>query len=442
MNTINYYKNKNVGILGLGLSGIAASKILIKSDANIFVFDDKKHITCDLLKAKWLDYRKWPWDKIDTLVVTPGIPINSSHQHEAVRLAKKNNIVIVNDIDLFFQTKPEAKIIGITGTNGKSTTVALLNHILSFNNINSVIGGNFGFPACKIKDPGKKGIIILELSSYQLDGASKLLLNAASIINLTPDHLKYHEYFDAYKQSKLKILNFLIDNGELIINKDNIFIKEIINEKNLSKIKLIEVDPNKSKKYIQKNIFLEGRHNYINVAIAIAFAESISLNNQQILSAINTFRGLPHRLEPIYNSKKIKIINDSKATNGESSSAALKSFKNIFWIAGGEAKSDGIGGASLCLKDVVEIFLIGKSSDIFYKQISSVNSTIPIIKCVTLDKAIMLAINRAKKSKLKHIVILLSPAAASFDQYKNFEDRGNKFKSIVNIIYQKENLVC
>ncbi|MDA9171489.1 UDP-N-acetylmuramoyl-L-alanine--D-glutamate ligase, partial [Alphaproteobacteria bacterium] len=169
---------------------------------------------------------------------------------------------------------------------------------------------------------------------------------------------------------------------------------------------------------------------------------SLSLNNKQIELAIKTFKGLPHRLEPIYSSKKIKIVNDSKATNGESSSAALKSFKNIFWIAGGEAKSDGIGAALSCLENVLKIFLIGKSSNLFYEQISTVNKDIPIIKCKTLDRAIALAIDRAKNSELDHIIILLSPAAASFDQYINFEERGNKFKRLVQKHYQKKSLAC
>ena len=139
MNNINYYKNKNVGILGLGLSGTAAARVLVNSDANIFVFDDKKDISYTPSKTTWLNYRKWPWGKINALIVSPGIPINSLRQHEAIKLAKKHNINIINDIDLFYQTKPKATIIGITGTNGKSTTVALLDHILKFNNINSVI---------------------------------------------------------------------------------------------------------------------------------------------------------------------------------------------------------------------------------------------------------------------------------------------------------------
>ena len=185
MNIISYYKNKNIGVLGLGLSGLAATRVLINSEANVYIFDDNKKTVSVPKEAKYVSYKNWPWEKIEVLIVTPGIPINSSKQHKAIEIAKEYNIKIINDIDLFFQTKPNAKIIGITGTNGKSTTVALLCHILNFNNIKSVIGGNFGSPACEIIDPGKKGVIILELSSYQLDGASKLLLDAASIINIT-----------------------------------------------------------------------------------------------------------------------------------------------------------------------------------------------------------------------------------------------------------------
>ena len=149
-------------------------------------------------------------------------------------MAINNNVKIINEIDLFVETKPKAKIIGITGTNGKSTTVALLFHILKFNKIKCVIGGNYGFPACEIKDPGKNGIIILELSSYQLDGAKKLSLDLASITNITPDHLDYHETFYKYKLSKLKIINFLKENGTFILDVNNKLLNETLKKENLN----------------------------------------------------------------------------------------------------------------------------------------------------------------------------------------------------------------
>ena len=196
MISINSYENKDVGILGAGLSGIAAAKILVSSKANIFIFDDKKDKPDFINDNCWKNYKLWPWEALAALVVSPGIPINAKNKHLAIELAIKNKIKIINEIDLFFQTKPKAKIIGITGTNGKSTTVALLFHILKSNKIKCVIGGNYGFPACEIKDPGKNGIIILELSSYQLDGAKKLSLDLATITNITKDHLDYHETFE------------------------------------------------------------------------------------------------------------------------------------------------------------------------------------------------------------------------------------------------------
>ena len=407
---INYYENKDVGILGAGLSGMAAAKILSNSKANIFVFDDKIDKPDFIRKKCWKNYNLWPWKTLNALVVSPGIPINAKNKHIAIQYAIKNKVKIINEIDLFFETKPEAKIIGITGTNGKSTTVALLFHILKFNKIKCVIGGNYGFPACEIKDPGKHGIIILELSSYQLDSAKKLSLDLATITNITKDHLDYHETFKKYKLSKLKILNFLKENGTFILDagKDETY------------------------NYVNDNDYLQGAHNASNCSLAVSIAKHLNITLEKIKFAIENFKGLPHRMEPIYISDRIKIINDSKSTNGESTAAALKSFKNIFWIAGGQPKSGGIGEAKNFLDRVIEVFLIGKSTKFFCKEISRFKQDLQIHNCLTLEKATKLAFKKATISNFKNSVILLSPSAASYDQYRNFEDRGNKFKEIVN----------
>ena len=432
MNNIKNYKNKDVGILGTGLSGLAAAKVLLNSEANVFAFDDKKVKPSLLHKSMWLNYEKWPWNKLSTLVVSPSIPTKNKVKHRAIKLALKNNIEIINDIDLFVETKPKAKIIGITGTNGKSTTVALLHHILKFNKIKCVIGGNFGFPACEIIDPGEDGVIILELSSYHLDGTKKLTLDLASIINITPDHLEYHETFQKYKDCKLKLLDFLNDNGVIVFDENNKTLNKSIDIKKYKKIKFEKIRALNFKKITNHNIFLEGEHNCINASIAMSLAKNLKLNNDVIQLAINTYTGLPHRLEPLYTSENVKIINDSKSTNGESTAAALSAFKNIFWIVGGKPKIDGIGKAKLHLDKVIEAFLIGKSMSFFLKDISKYNEKIPLNKCRTLENAVNLAIKKAQSSKIKNYVILLSPSAASFDQFENFEDRGNKFKKIIN----------
>ncbi len=432
MISISCYENKVIGILGAGLSGMAAAKILLSSKANIFIFDDKKDKPEFINSNCWKNYKLWPWGTLTALVVSPGIPINAKNKHLAIELAIKNKIKIINEIDLFFQTKPEAKIIGITGTNGKSTTVALLFHILKYNKIKCVIGGNYGFPACEINDPGKNGVIILELSSYQLDGAKQLSLDLAAITNITKDHLDYHETFKNYKFSKLKIINFLKENGTFILDADNKLLNETVTEKNFKSINIIKIKKNETYNYVNDNDYLQGAHNVSNSSIAVSIAKYLNINPKKISLAINNFKGLPHRMEPLYTSDRIKIINDSKSTNGESTAAALKSFENIFWIAGGQPKSDGIGEAKNFLDKVKEVFLIGKSTDFFCKEILKYKKDLKIHNCFSLEKATKLAFEKATFSNLKKYVILLSPSAASFDQYINFEDRGNKFKEIVN----------
>ena len=432
MNNIVDYKDQDVGILGLGLSGLAAVEVLLNSKANIFVFDDNKEKPSNIKKRNWINYKFWPWKSIKTLVVSPGIPIYNKQKHNAIKLALDNNVQIINDIDLLIETKPKAKIVGITGTNGKSTTAALLFHILKFNKIKSVICGNFGIPACSINDPGRNGVIILELSSYQLEGAKKLSLDIATIINITPDHLDYHGSFDRYVSSKLKIINFLKKNGIFFYEKCNKLINQIINPENYKSLKFIRTNVKESKDFINDNCFLKGEHNEINASIAISIAKQLNVQDSQIKLAIKSFEGLSHRMEPIYISKNLRIINDSKSTNGESTAAALRSFNNIFWIVGGEPKDDGIGQAKQFLGKVVEVFLIGNSINCFSEEILKLNKNIPLNKCITLEKATELAINKSKLSKLKNHVILFSPSAASFDQFKNFEDRGNRFKEIIN----------
>ncbi len=431
MNRIINYKNQDVGILGLGLSGLAAAKVLINAKANIFVFDDKKEKPSIIKKSNWINYNYWPWESLKTLVVSPGIPINNKEKHNAIKLAIDNKVKIINDIDLFVETYPKAKIIGITGTNGKSTTAALLFHILKFNKIKSVICGNFGIPACSINDPGEHGVIILELSSYQLDGAKNLSLDIATIINITPDHLDYHKSFDRYVSSKLKIINFLKTNGIFIYDKSNKLLNKIIDTNKYNSLEFSIAHIKEAKDFINDNYYLKGTHNAINTSIAISIAKKLNINDNKIELAIKRFKGLSHRMEPLYISKNFRIINDSKSTNGESTAAALKSFSNIFWIVGGKPKNDGIGQAKYFLDKVVEVFLIGNSTKYFSKEILKFNENIPINECITIEKATTLAIKKSKMSKLKNYVILLSPSAASFDQFKSFEDRGNQFKKII-----------
>ena len=220
-------------------------------------------------------------------------------------------------------------------------------------------------------------------------------------------------------------------NGVLVFNKSDEFLKEIIQSQKNTSIKLLEADKSSVDEFINDNNYLKGNHNSINASIAITIAKKLNIQEFQIKLAIESFVGLPHRMEPIYVSKKFTIINDSKSTNGESTSAALSSFDNIFWIAGGEPKSDGIGQAKKYLKKVNEVFLIGKSTSYFENEIRKHAPKIKVSISFTLDKAIQDAIECANRSKLNDCIILFSPSAASFDQFKNYEDRGNYLKKII-----------
>ena len=189
---------------------------------------------------------------------------------------------------------------------------------------------NYGFPACEIKDPGKHGIIILELSSYQLDSAKKISLDLATITNITKDHLDYHETFKNYKFSKLKIINFLKENGTFILDADDKFLNETVTDKNLKSINIIKTKKNETYNFVNDNDYLQGAHNASNSSIAVSIAKHLNIKPEKISLAVNNFKGLPHRMEPLYISNRIKIINDSKSTNGVSTAAALKSFENIY----------------------------------------------------------------------------------------------------------------
>jgi UDP-N-acetylmuramoylalanine--D-glutamate ligase len=224
----------------------------------------------------------------------------------------------------------------------------------------------------------------------------------------------------------------LNDNGTIVLNKDDQLLNQLIRKDKYQLIKIFKTKNINYLDYINDNISLNGNHNQVNASIAISLAKELNVTDDKIKLSIKSFKGLPHRMETIYVSDKLKIINDSKSTNGESTAAALSSYCNIFWIVGGQPKNDGIGNAKKYLDRVEESFVIGKSYNFFENQISKNSKNLKLNRCTTLKNATELAIKKAQKSDLKEIVILLSPSAASFDQFINFEDRGNKFKQIVN----------
>lgn len=405
--------NKKIGILGLGISGSSALKSLEAGGSEVFVYDDNdksNHIKTNLMK--------WPWKELDQIIVSPGI----SMEHPIIAKAKKLNIQINNEIDIFAKSEPKAKVIGVTGTNGKSTTSTLLGHIIKFHGYKVQVGGNIGKAATSLEDPGIKGYIILELSSFQLETCSYLKLDGAVILNITPDHIEWHGNLKNYYNAKIKISSLLKKNAPLVISSnDNLSKKasEILNKSN----NVLRLDDNDRKK---TDLFKDSIHHQENIMGSIKLLSSLGMPENKSLLAINTFKGLPHRMEVISKKDKITFINDSKATNAEAVSKALGFFKNIFWIAGGLGKSNGIKGTLGHLKNVKKCYLFGESKNDFFNELS------PKLNCAifeTMEKALRAVFNETLKSE-EEITVLFSPGASSFDQFKNFEDRGNKFKEL------------
>ena len=414
------------GILGLGISGLAALEFLRKKNKDVVIFDDKLKPNLKI-KKYWRNYYSWDWNRLRRIIISPGIKISGKNRHPIVKLAEDYKIELHNEIELYFEHDPKSIIIGITGTNGKSTLASLISHVLSENKIENTVCGNFGNPACLV-NPNDKNIVIIELSSYQLLSIPSLKIDFGIITNISNDHLDYHGDFDSYLNAKLRLVEAIKDDGYLVINHKDVFLKNKIKHK-LKNFRNVNVLNTCGKDITCDNLL--GEHNKILFEISFLISEKIGIKNSLIKSSIFNFAPLPHRMEVIYKSSYLEIINDSKATNGESASAALKSYENIHWIAGGLEKKDGLGKAVKHLQNVEAIYLFGSSQKRFYKQIKETNFKRQIFLFNNLKELVIYLFSKISNIKNNNITILFSPAAASFDEYKNFEERGTMFKKEV-----------
>lgn len=433
-------KKINYGVFGLGISGIATITFLAKQHESFIAWDDSEtnvkkakeqssdhSVFCDLSDSKW--------QNIDIMILSPGIPLHFPEPHQAVKFAKKHKIEIICDIELFYRHFPNNTYIGITGTNGKSTTTSLIGHILKENNISCHVVGNIGTPILSII-PKKDDVIVIEISSFQLDLVKKIRFNAAILLNITKDHLDRHGSMENYTESKYKIFS----NQK---NVDFAIINNALNDKYKFKGKVIKLDTTKKTPNgvsISENILyrdgnkvskidqpksLLGSHNQENIIAAYAAVSNITnLSDKKILDSIETFQGLHHRIQILGEKHGFQFINDSKATNFESTEKALEIFDNIYWIAGGVSKEGGIDPIFHFKKKITHAFLIGKSSEEFAETLAKYS--IPYTKSSFLEQAFYDAVALGKNDKKKKN-LLLSPAAASLDQWKNFEERGNYF---------------
>lgn len=447
-------ENKKIGIFGLARTGVSLYKAL-KQSKMLICYDDSEKTRQEFLsscgEAKLLPIEDENWQDLDYVVLSPSIPTTFPKEHYIVSHCKRHNIEITSDINLLYKARPDANYIAITGTNGKSTTTALIHHILA--NKNYDIGGNIGIPALSMKNDAAG--YILELSSFQLDISKEFHSNIGIILNITPDHIDRHGNLGNYILAKKSILNGLKQGGIGIISVDNKITREIyddIKNDNKNSIKFIRISTKKIidhgvcvkggkifdsisgivKEYnYPPNKSLQGQHNAENVAAAYAAAICSGMNPEEVIAAISSFSGLPHRMQFLGVKYGIEFYNDSKATNADAAAQSIGALKNIYWLAGGKSKEGGIESLLGLSSHIQKAYFFGEAKEDFAEQAGSI---IHHEVCETLDDAFTKALSDARRDGIMNAAVLLAPACASYDQFRDFEERGCHFIKLYDSI--------
>ncbi len=449
---------KNFFIFGLGISGLSAALFLKKQSQSIFCWDDnlKKRINAKQKKLNIHNYSSLDFKKIDYIVTSPIINHRLKDVNPIIEKAKNNKVKIISDLELIDIFKIKNLKIGVTGTNGKSTTTKFIQSSLLSKKKGIFACGNFGLPIGDvIKKSNSNDIFVIEASSFQLDKICSLKFDISILLNISKDHLEWHGSLNKYKNSKLNIFKNQKKNNFSIICIDDSNCKKIARSFNKKfSSKLIKIS---TKKKLKDGIYLEFenegivivnkisnekiffnynslmftkvKHNFENFLATYVVNFLLKINQNQFRSSLKKIVGLEHRLEFVGNFENIIFYNDSKATNVESSRNAINSFKRIYWILGGRKKLGGLKGIDQSLKNVEYAFCFGESGKEFSEYLSK--KGIKSTYFNKLEKVFLMAVKKALKEK-NQINIIFSPACSSFDQYENFEHRGNEFKALVN----------
>lgn len=456
---ITEYAGKDVAVYGLGRTGLSAAKALKAGGARVHAWDDNEESRAKAEAAgiALSDINKRDWQTFAALVLSPGIPYKYPQPHRLVRMAEMTGVPVIGDMELFaraVQALPERarpKVVAITGTNGKSTTTALIGHILKQAGRDARVGGNIGTGVLDLAPLHSNAIYVLEMSSYQLDLVKSLHCDVAVFMNLSPDHLDRHGGMDGYQAAKMRIFQNQTEKDVAVIGFDDVYTQSIaigLTARGPQRVVQISstytlgkgisaVDgrlyDNQSGKAefvgkLDECPALLGRHNYQNAAAAYAACRALGLDPGTIMAGLRSFPGLAHRMEAVGEIDGIRFINDSKATNAQAAEQALRSFKNIYWIAGGVPKAEGIAPLAPLFPNITKAYLIGQAEDAFA---ATLHGKVPSQVCGALDRAVEAAYRDARAAGEPDAIILLSPACASFDQFKDYEHRGDAFRSLV-----------
>ena len=412
-------------IYGLGITGLSVIKYFHKySYRNYIIWDDNKNIKkiWKLNKKKEKEFLNL-LNFVDYIIVSPGININKSKIRESLI---ENKHKIITDLDLFYMFNPNIKSIVITGSNGKSTACKIIEHVLKNNNINTKLGGNIGKPILNLNLKSKP-LVVVEASSFQLAYSKFVKPDYALVLNITNDHLDWHGNFKNYVESKLKIFSLQDKNDYAFLN-DNKLNKKFKLKKFKSRLKFIDIkNYRKIKNKIQNN-YLNLKINEENMSFVYTLSKILKISDESFVKSLKTFKGLQHRHEVFYKKKNKIFINDSKATSFQATKFALESNRNILWIVGGLPKIGDKFKLKNLKENIIKTYIIGKHLKKFKNELSG---EVKFEVSKTLKKAVNSIFKDMKEIGNKRLTILLSPASASYDQFKNFEERGSQFKALI-----------
>ncbi len=443
---------KTYAVLGLGKSGLTTAQALQASGATVLAWDDTA-ASRDKAAALGITCTAWEqidWTKITALIMSPGIPHTYPTPHPMAATAKSAGVPLSSDIALLLAVERTARFVGITGTNGKSTTTALIGHILQQAGKSIAVGGNLGTPVLTFPSLGTDGIYVLELSSYQLELMPENRLDIGILLNITPDHLDRHGGMAGYCAAKARIARH--DGVQTFICgvDDAPSAALAATAKQLPHITLHTMTAQDNpacalfiragQLYVDNAPVLRfsdfprlpGCHNAQNIAAAYAACQALGLDAATIRDGIASFPGLAHRQQWLGSRGNVQFINDSKATNADAAAKALACYDPIYWIAGGLPKEGGLNGLESFMPRIRHAFLIGQAAEDFGDWLKDKT---PVTQCGTLEVAVQAAAKLAHAENRPNATVLLSPACASWDQFKSFEDRGDQFNAMVKQLH-------
>ncbi|MCX5569471.1 UDP-N-acetylmuramoyl-L-alanine--D-glutamate ligase [Kaistia nematophila] len=453
MTPITSFAGKSVAVFGLGGSGLVTAQALVAGGAEVSAWDDKAEAVAKAaaLGIPTVDLRGLDFSRVDALVLSPGVPLTHPKPHWTVELAKAAGVEIIGDIELFCRERraiaPSAPFIAITGTNGKSTTTALIAHLFRVDGWDVQLGGNIGTAILSLDPPAKDRIHIVECSSFQIDLAPTIDPTVGILLNLTEDHLDRHDTMERYAAIKARLVRGA---GTAVVGVDDDWCSTIASDLDkrgvaverisvrrpvangyfVDKGRIVEADDAVIREVANLDGIgsLRGAHNAQNAAAAIAAARALSISEAEIVEGLKSFPGLAHRMERVARIGRALFVNDSKATNADAAEKALASYDRIYWIAGGKPKTGGITSLASYFPRIAKAYLIGDAAEEFAATLAGKVET---VMSGTMDVAVADAARDAATDGAAEPVVLLSPACASYDQYSNFEQRGDHFRSLV-----------